>query len=350
MHHAVARQRRVLLVQREHAAGEPLVLKRLAQPPSVRDREAVVAEAGGALPRQLGHLGQLASPGWPLVIAARKPTGHDAPRRAARSCSERSTERRVDDRVGVRHREDRAEAAGRRGARAGLEVLLVLAPGRAQVHVRVDERREQRAGPRLDQLASRRARSSAPGAPISAISPSRTSRSWTPSRPARGSSRRAPRTSSVAGSLASRHADAREARRLMPAAPPSGTGAGPARPRAAARQQLVEDRHPHHEPGRDLLGDQRLRRVDHLGGQLDAAVHRARGASAAGAAAAGGCRSGSRRRTRAARARRRRPCARAASAARRRRPPRRGRRGRSATSQPSASTSRGISVGGPADA
>ena len=45
----------------------------------------------------------------------------------------------VDDGVGVRHRDHRAEAAGRRGGRAGLEVLLVLLAGRAQVHVRVDE-------------------------------------------------------------------------------------------------------------------------------------------------------------------------------------------------------------------
>ena len=51
--------------------------------------------------------------------------------------------RAVDHRVGVRHRHHRAEAAGRGGARAGLEVLLVLLAGHAQVHVRVDEGRQQ---------------------------------------------------------------------------------------------------------------------------------------------------------------------------------------------------------------
>src|SRR5204862_336504 len=60
--------------------------------------------------------------------------------RAGRCCRWR---RAVDHRVGVRHRENLAVAAGRRGARAGVDVLLVLAPGRAQVHVRVDERGER---------------------------------------------------------------------------------------------------------------------------------------------------------------------------------------------------------------
>ena len=43
----------------------------------------------------------------------------------------------------------------------------------------------------------------------------------------------------------------------------------------APGEQLVEHRHPHDDAGRDLLADHRLRRVDHLGGELDAAVHRA---------------------------------------------------------------------------
>ena len=56
----------------------------------------------------------------------------------------------VDDRLGVRHREDRAVAAGRRGRGAALDRLLVLAARRAQVHVRVDERRRERQPGRLD--------------------------------------------------------------------------------------------------------------------------------------------------------------------------------------------------------
>ena len=48
-------------------------------------------------------------------------------------------------------------------------------------------------------------------------------------------------------------------------------------------EQLVEDRHPHRDPGLDLVADQRLRRVDRVGRQLDAAVDRARDASATAA-------------------------------------------------------------------
>ena len=40
VHRAVARQRRVLLVQGEHAARQPLVLERLAQAPGVDDRDS----------------------------------------------------------------------------------------------------------------------------------------------------------------------------------------------------------------------------------------------------------------------------------------------------------------------
>ena len=44
----------------------------------------------------------------------------------------------------------------------------------------------------------------------------------------------------------------------------------------APGEQLVEDRHPHHQAGRDLLDDQGLWGVDRLAGDLDAAVDRAR--------------------------------------------------------------------------
>ncbi len=47
----------------------------------------------------------------------------------------------VDDRVGVRHREDRPETTGSSGRRTRRDVLLVLLPGCAQVHVRIDEGR-----------------------------------------------------------------------------------------------------------------------------------------------------------------------------------------------------------------
>ena len=44
----------------------------------------------------------------------------------------------------------------------------------------------------------------------------------------------------------------------------------------AAGEQLVEDGHPDDDAGLDLLADHGLRGVDDLGGELDAAVDRAR--------------------------------------------------------------------------
>ncbi len=44
--------------------------------------------------------------------------------------------------------------------------------------------------------------------------------------------------------------------------------------RSSAGEQLVENRHPDDQPALDLLRDQRVGRIDHLGRQLDAAVDR----------------------------------------------------------------------------
>ena len=92
-------------------------------------------------------LGQLRHLGEPLALLADRDRGHEAgrdARLAARLLAQRAQHRRrVHHRLGVRLGEDRAEAAGRRGAGAGVDVLLVLAPGRAQVHVRVDEGRQR---------------------------------------------------------------------------------------------------------------------------------------------------------------------------------------------------------------
>ena len=205
-----SRQRRVLLVQREHAAGQPLVLKRLAHAPA--SATGTPSSLKPAAPSRASSTISVSSvPCWPRVIAARKPTGTSASR-CARSWSERSTGRLVDDRVGVRHREHAAEAAGRRRARAGLEVLLVLAAGRAQVHVRIDEPGKDVQALGLDDLRPVGG-SIAPGAAdlgdlavadqqVGAARPC----------PARGSSSQAERNSNSAGGPAARaeaHARAR---------------------------------------------------------------------------------------------------------------------------------------------
>jgi hypothetical protein len=151
VHHAVARQRRVLLVQGDHAAAQPLVLERLAQHPGRGDRLAVVGEAerAGVAQRAIS-VSSLAR--RPTVIAARKPT-------RTRACSRRRVDQRAQHRSdrrhggGVRHRDHLRRSRRRRRRGAGLEVLLVLLARGAQVDVRVDERREQVLAGCVDRLA-----------------------------------------------------------------------------------------------------------------------------------------------------------------------------------------------------
>ena len=136
------RQRRVLLVQGDDAAAQLLVLQRLAQDAGAVDGLAVVGEAERAGRRAARPSRSAPRRRRPRVTQARKPTGMRASRRAG--LAQRAQDRRgVDRRARVRHRDDGDEAAGGRRARAGLEVLLVLLAGHAQVHVRVDEAREQ---------------------------------------------------------------------------------------------------------------------------------------------------------------------------------------------------------------
>ena len=165
--------------------------------------------------------------------------------------------------------EDRAVAARRRGARAGVDVLLVLAAGRAQVHVRVDEGREGGAGPRPSTTSAPVGRLERPGSPTRRSRPPRTRTSPGAVEPARGSSSRAPRDQHGPAPARRGRAPGRAALGAHAGwgsvVSPSGLPAGASAPLAAAGQQLVQDGHAHHDAGLDLLGDQRLRRVDHLG-------------------------------------------------------------------------------------
>ena len=237
--------------------------------------------ADGARVGQLRHLGQ------PLAALAdgdrRGEARRDARLRAGALAQGAQHRRGVHHRLGVRHREDRAVAAGRGRARAGVDVLLVLAPGRAQVHVGVDEGGEgvqplglhdlgavgrlERSGRADLGDRSRRARAGRPGRRA----------------PRAGRAACAPRISSVAGPAVGTiepgidevaHAGWGSVVR-HPATREAGAVPGVGGPGRTAREQLVEDRHPHHHAGLHLLGDQRLGRVDHLGGQLDPAVDRA---------------------------------------------------------------------------
>ena len=138
VHLAAARERRLLAVDARR--GRPATAlywsARRIRPGETTGRPSSVKPAAPA--SASSPISVSSPPAWPFEIAARKPTGTTA---SARACSTSDAEHRgrVDDRIGVRHREDRAVAAGggRRGA--GRDRLLVLAAGRAQVDVRVDE-------------------------------------------------------------------------------------------------------------------------------------------------------------------------------------------------------------------
>ena len=265
VHDAAARERRVLLVQAQDPAREPLVLQRLAQDPGAVHGLAVVGEAERAGVGELGHLGQR------LAVEAARDRGHEADRDAGLApgrLAQRAQDRRgVDDRVGVRHRDDRDVAAGGGGAGAGVEVLLVLLARRAQVHVRVDEAREQMAALAVEDLGA-----------VRRLEACRARRSRRSRR--RGRARRAARRCPRAGRARARRGRAGRrggcSRWSSAAHAPAPTVIAAAVRRGPARQQLVEHRHPDDDAGRDLLADHGLRGVDHLGGELDAAVDRAR--------------------------------------------------------------------------
>ncbi len=141
VHVPTAGERRILLVQRDRRAGDRPVLERPAHERCRHDRPAVVREARGAALGQLDHLRKLA-PVLALRDRGEEPDRH--PRVHPRSLDQRPEDGgRVDDGLGVRHRQDRAEPAGGGGLRPRGDVLLVLAPGRPQMDVGIDERGRQ---------------------------------------------------------------------------------------------------------------------------------------------------------------------------------------------------------------
>ena len=118
------------------------------------------------------------SPSRPFVIA---PTGNTSqrPTAAARSRTSWTTPGVVRDRLGVGHRRDRRVPADRRRARAGLDRLLVLEAGLAQMRVHVDQARRHDQPAAVDDLGVVRLESTA-------------RRSRRPTRPRRGRPRRRP--------------------------------------------------------------------------------------------------------------------------------------------------------------
>ena len=108
--------------------------------------------------------------------------------------------------------------------------------------------------------------SALPAGASSTSRPSRTTRSKAPSIPSRGSRTRAPRTTRPRG----RDGGAHEAHAGAFSCSGRSTRAG-----GCAGHDLVEDGHADDHAGLDLGGDDGLRRVDDLAGELDPAVDRA---------------------------------------------------------------------------
>ena len=116
VHLAVARQRWLLLVERQHPPRHPAVLKSSLHEAGRHDRMAVIGESGGPEAGELGHLAQFLAP--ETLRDRRHEAGRDR-RLRSRKLDQRSKHRgRIDDRIGVRHREDRAIATGGRRRRA----------------------------------------------------------------------------------------------------------------------------------------------------------------------------------------------------------------------------------------
>ena len=144
-----ARELGVLAVQGEAERCERAVLQRATHEPRRDDGPSVVGETDCACLGELDHLGQLLPM---LSLADRREEARRDDRLFPRTVDERTQHGAgVDHGIGVRHREDRAVAAGgcRRGARG--DGLLVLAPWRTEMDVRVDEGRR-------DDDATRRSR------------------------------------------------------------------------------------------------------------------------------------------------------------------------------------------------
>ena len=137
VHLARARKRRLLAVHGDRPPGDSAVLERTPHERGRDHRTPVVAEADGARVCELPHLRQLAAlralgdrgeetDGYFGLCLG---TLHERPEHGGR----------VDDRLGVGHGEDGAEAAGGGRLRAGRDRLFVLTAGCTQVHVGIHE-------------------------------------------------------------------------------------------------------------------------------------------------------------------------------------------------------------------
>ena len=164
-------ERRLLAVIGDGDVEGARVLERRAHELRAGDRLAVVADGDRAGADHLAELGERLA----LLADRDRADRIDARRAGALRLPDDEADRGliVGDRIGVRHRAHRGEAAGRRGARAGGDRLHVLAPGLAQVAVHVDEARGDDAARRSRSPRRRRRARRSPTGRCASTTPSR---------------------------------------------------------------------------------------------------------------------------------------------------------------------------------
>ena len=141
MHLTRARERRLFAVDCDRPVGDGSILECTSHERRRDDRPAVVCEGDCAGIGKLSHLGELAA------RRALRDRCEEADRYHClrlRKLDERAEDGcGVDDGIGVGHGEDGAIATGSSRLRSRCDRLLVLTTRRAQMHVRVDERRRE---------------------------------------------------------------------------------------------------------------------------------------------------------------------------------------------------------------
>ena len=154
VHHAVADEVLILAVAHNEQAEVIGVLHRQPEQVRIGDRLAVVGnrdDAGFLHPADLRHL----HAGEPLGDRADRVNVHAAALRLGLLDDVARHRRVVVDRLGVGHAADRREAAVRRRARAGDDILFVFLTGVAQMAVHVDEARRDDLARRVVDLCLR---------------------------------------------------------------------------------------------------------------------------------------------------------------------------------------------------
>ena len=143
-------ERRLFAMIGDGDAEGARILERRAHQLRARHRLAVVAHGHGARTDHLAELGERLA----HLPDGDGADGIDARATGALGLADDEADRRliVRDRIGVRHRADRGESAGRRGARARGDRLDILAARLAQMAVHVDEARRHDESGAVDHL------------------------------------------------------------------------------------------------------------------------------------------------------------------------------------------------------